>query len=141
MATKPTSKTTDTKAVTTLGAGVATTPAETTVIETVPEATVTENVISEDNNPTIETYTIAHAEDGANTANVEAVAVDVTDLSADKQATIQPINQTDTAKAGSYKAQWQLRHNGKVYNAGDSVELSEADAKALLETGVIVKAE
>lgn len=105
------------------------------------EATASGAVIAEDNNPTIETYSIAHAEDDTNAAPIEAVAVDVADLSADKQATIQPISQADTAKSGSYKAQWQLRHNGKVYNEGDNVELSEDDAKALLETGVIVKAE
>lgn len=104
------------------------------------QAPAPDTVIAEDNNPTIETYSIAHAEYNANADKVEDVAVDVADLSADKQATIQPISQADT-KAGSYKAQWQLRHNGKVYNEGDSVELSEDDAKALLETGVIVKAE
>lgn len=82
----------------------------------------TDATTTDSNAPEIETYTITHP------------------IDADTQAVAQGDTQDNTAKVSGYKVQWQLRHNGKVYQAGDSVALSEAEAQALLPTGVIVTA-
>lgn len=60
------------------------------------------------------------------------------DVAVDEKATA---SNSKTAKIGGFKVQWQLRHNGKVYHAGDSVTLTAEEAQTLLATGVIVATE
>lgn len=114
--------------------------AETKQTEIIDNATDTANNPAEQ--PTQETDT--NTDDSAEKTGAETKAPEKKeDAPADKPAekpAKKPASKAKSAekpKTKGYKCQWQLRHSGKIYQAGDEVKLTDEEADSLKETGVI----